>query len=233
MKPAIFNTEMVRAILDGRKTQTRRVCKVQPRHNDVYAEQSIHDSEHWTYLANRGESLHDYLEKPPYKVGDIIYVRETWNHTANESDLLDHEPRNKIGGRFIVYRADGEQIHPIHGKSIWKPSIHMPKEYARLFLRVKDVRIERLNEISEEDAEKEGIKKWDCVSGIGRRFYAEHNGYIFEESTFSRYSSSVGVAKRAFKLLWESIYGDGSFDNRYVWVTEFERISKEEAIKND
>lgn len=203
MKPAIFNTEMVRVILDGRKTQTRRAKGVPLSHHTLYQQRINADG----YLIATFDG--SITIKSEYKVGDIIYVRETWNHTANESDLLDHEPRNKIGGRFIVYRADGEQIHPIHGKSIWKPSIHMPKEYARLFLRVKDIRIERLNEISADDACKEGLdwKDYWCDNG-----------------------QSINDPREWFKSLWESIYGNGSFDNRYVWVTEFEKISKEEAI---
>lgn len=220
MKPSIFNTEMVRAILDGRKTHTRRPFTFKKCIRDYVKsmgqdyclkhQNKLHGEYDWSVRERSGvwaDYTHQQFldEYAPYKVGDIIYVRETWNHTANESDLLDHEPRNKIGGRFIVYRADGEQIHPIHGKSIWKPSIHMPKEYARLFLRVKDIRIERLNEISHNDVYAEG----------------------FDVSWYSETNTNF---RQWYVDLWESIYGNDSFDNRYVWVIEFERISKEEAM---
>lgn len=232
MKPAIFNTEMVRAILDGRKTQTRRACKVQPRHNDVYADQYNHNSMQYAYWAldNR---LHDYLEKTPYKVGDIIYVRETFG-----SQL-----RTRYGGTgyFTVYKADyiedifheGYPKDHDGAKVKWKPSIHMPKEYARLFLRVKDVRIERLNEISEEDAISEGIEEhyereivgMECYGGDPVEIYGEVRSFSAPKS-----KEVFEYADEAFASLWESIYGKDSFDNRYVWVIEFERISKEEAM---
>lgn len=189
MKPAIFNTAMVRAILDGRKTQTRRAIKkytYEPNHRVVRR------------MVETGNL------KQPYKVGDIIYVRETW------SDY----PQN-----YIWFKADfplhwdadqtepGDEVHIEADDVKWKPSIHMPKEYARLFLRVKDVHIERLNEISEEDAIAEG-----CWYGVGSR------------------EIDPPLGNDLFPNLWESIYGNGSFDNRYVWVIKFERISKEEAM---
>lgn len=140
--------------------------------------------------------------KSPYIVGDIIYVRETWCNV-----ILDRNTNKEQ--KSVMYKADAgiEWVEPDDGFKIpWKPSIHMPKEYARLFLRVKDVRIERLNEISEEDAQKEGCEAKLVPPDGGSHPYYE-----------------------GFRTLWESIYGNGSFDNRYVWVIEFERISKEEA----
>lgn len=194
MKPAIFNTEMVRAILDGRKTHMRRTIKK------------------YIYEPNP-RVVRRMIEtgnlKQPYKVGDIIYVRETFGTQI----------RTRYGGvgEFLVYRADYQnkelqhEGYPAKFKNSfvkWKPSIHMPKKYARLFLRLKDVRIERLNEISEEDAIAEG-----CWYGVGSR------------------EIDPPLGKDLFPNLWESIYGNGSFDNRYVWVIEFELISKEEAMK--
>lgn len=230
MKPAIFNTAMVRAILALIKKNTRRPFS-------KYLKKVIDAAYAMGEIGSNGiDSDFDDSDKKylmsfaPYQVGDIIYVRETWNHTANESDLLDHEPRNKIGGRFIVYRADGEQIHPIHGKSIWKPSIHMPKEYARLFLRVKDVRIERLNEISEDDAIKEGINRISGDEGSNYNPEYYHGELLAFKNKHWHTPKFFDSAHKAFWNLWESIYGKDSFDNRYVWVIEFEPISKEEAI---
>lgn len=187
MKPAIFNTDMVRAILDDRKTNTRRMFS-------KYLKKVIDYAYALGEIGSNGidsdfsDGDKKYLMAfAPHKVGDIIYVRETF------SEWIDYDTRSLSR---VTYKASDEDCN---GK--WKPSIHMPKEYARLFLRVKDVRIDRLNEISEEDAEKEGIKCWSGESALIN-----------------------------FMTLWESIYGDGSFDNRYVWVIEFERISKEEAM---
>lgn len=186
MKPAIFNTEMVRAILDGRKTQTRRIAS---------------DTAELVYRCAK------CTPSSPYQVGDIIYVRETFG-VVYSSNEYDDDPR-------VYYKASPDPYDMHHDVKKWKPSIHMPKEYARLFLIVKDVRIERLNEISEEDAIAEGIERFKS----GFKSYGKH----FCENT-------ICPPIESFSRLWESIYGIGSFDNRYVWVTEFERISKEEAM---
>lgn len=207
MKPAIFNTAMVRAILDDRKTNTRRPFS-------KYLKKVIDAAYAMGEIRSNGiDSDFDDSDKKylmafaPHKVGDIIYVRETWG-TCNEYELFGSGFPNpeKVIKKHVVYRADNVSP-PDDGK--WKPSIHMPKEYARLFLRVKDVRIERLNEISADDACKEGLdwKDYWCDNG-----------------------QSINDPREWFKTLWESIYGNGSFDNRYVWVIEFEVISKEEAI---
>lgn len=206
MKPAILNTDMVRAILDGRKLIYKNITAVAnqtitqsatddtpsflfARKGEKILVNKILGQDHWSkgsfkYICQDIEKKYGgfYVKdeeisiNTPYKVGDIIYVRETWGEVNGE----------------IFYKEKLLRESSLRLK--WKPSIHMPKEYARLFLRVKDVRIERLNDISEEDAIKEG-------------------------------------AYDTFASLWESIYGDGTFDNRYVWGVEFERISKEEAMK--
>ncbi|TDA64312.1 hypothetical protein E0765_06240 [Sulfuricurvum sp. IAE1] len=224
MKPAIFNTEMVRAILDDRKTNTRRPFS-------KYIEKVIKYAQLLGEIGSNGVDrpfsngdIKYLLEFAPYKVGDIIYVRETW------SDY----PKN-----YVWYKADfplhwdakdtehGEEVHIEADNVKWKPSIYMPKEYARLFLRVKDVRIERLNEISEGDAVAEGIEVIDGVYD-GHEYHPVYfKNYMYGKNDSMRFLVS---AQSSFKTLWESIYGDRSFDNRYVWVTEFEQISKEEAI---
>lgn len=211
MKPEIFNTEMVRAILDDRKTNTRRMVKVP---NDVEFAWKHELDNTYTFKREKGTASEFFTVKAPHKVGDIIYVRETW------SDYPQY---------YIWYKADfplhwdakdtehGEEVHIEADNVKWKPSIHMPKEYARLFLRVKDVRIERLNEISEEDAIKEGLL---CVE--------EDDGVWYPD--YTKLGRLYKYAKSSFHTLWESIYGNGSFDNRYVWVIKFEQISKEEEI---
>ena len=116
IKPILFNTEMVRAILDGRKSCTRRVVKPQPTAR--YGAQCI---------------------KPPYQSGDILYVRETWKRALNG-----------------YYYYEDWQRDDIADITKWKPSIHMPKEAARIWLKVTDVRVERLQDITEDGAKAEG-----------------------------------------------------------------------------
>lgn len=225
MKLAIFNTEMVRATLDGRKTQTRIEFKFKKCIHDYVKATSVdwclqhreagdkwYKDHVWSIRENHGswaDYTHErFLEKyAPYKIGDIIYVRETW-------------ALNNFGQ--ILFKADMDVSRFDYSNVKWKPSIHMTKEYARLFLRVKDVRIERLNEISEEDAEKEGIEHIEFFE------FAEYKNLygIGVDEVDGKYISFS--AKESFGQLWESIYGHGSFDNRYIWVIEFEQISKED-----
>lgn len=247
MKPAIFNTAMVRAILDGLKTQTRRELKVP---SDTVFSYKTEWKNTYTFSQQEGTATKIFTVKAPYKVGDIIYVRETWaevfeieyidfgvceREIKNISDCISNfgsisktqvgmssrfaPPNAEERMRYIVYKAENLEYANKKYKLLWNPSIHMPKEYARLFLRVKDVRIERLNEISEEDALAEGILRIDEDDGL---WYPD---YI-------KWGRLYKYAKSSFQTLWESIYGNGSFDNRYVWVIEFEQISKEEAMSD-
>ena len=121
-KPILFNTQMVKAILGGRKTQTRRVCKGQGDCNPVQI------------------GYH-----PPYQTGDILWVRETWAEMPYG----------------YVYRADDEKPDGWDAVDRWKPSIHMPKEAARIFLRAKDVRVERLRNMGYSDLANEGFSSWE------------------------------------------------------------------------
>ena len=157
MKSILFNTEMVRAILDGRKTVTRRVLKTEKHIPD----DAVFGYTGFTpkgYISCRGTFVDDngnkrYGEnyiKIPYQIGDILYIRETW---AKISDWIDVDPEVGIFDGYIYKAswANGEE-HPA-----WRPSIHMPKEAARIFLRVTDVKVERLQDITEEQAKAEGI----------------------------------------------------------------------------
>lgn len=184
MKPILFNTEMVRAILDGRKTQTRRVVNdkvslslITLRHGNGLTSDSDE-----AYLKN------DILLRPTYKVGDILYVRETWSIWTNFQ-----------GKKIVVYKADNNAIG-----IKWKPSIHMPKEYARIFLHVTNVKVERLQDISTGDIAREGLPK---------NFKTDYR--------FNDY-------KKWFKELWNSTVKDGYKweDNPYVFVYEFEKVEK-------
>lgn len=143
MKPILFNTQMVRAVLDGRKTVTRRAVKPQPPATSVIRKRG--SAWNWSFWADCDMG---HLMQPPYQPGDILWVRETWN-----GDWCDH----------YIYKADGGSAKAAGyaAEPKWRPSIHMPKEAARLFLRVKEVSVERLREISALSAMDEGVTDWN------------------------------------------------------------------------
>lgn len=194
MKPILFNTDMVRAILDGRKTVTRRVVKPQPR--AIYYDAKVYDDDGLYVVA---ENQNGKLEQItlPYRPGNILYVRETWRSISAWS--------GSYTGCRIEYKVGGVQIFdkvialPTQ-KGEWHPSIHMPREAARIFLRVKDVRVERLQEINDDGVISEGME-------IGAPFD-------------DLWDSTIKKADRTL-YGWEA--------NPWVWVISFERISREEA----
>ena len=177
-RPILFSAPMVRAILDGRKTQTRRIVK----------------QKHLPFLENiTGNFLDGKWDQRPFpygKPGDRLWVRETFCY---HDDLA-----------MYLYKADDVTCCK------WKPSIHMPRIASRILLEVVNVRVERLNDISEEDAIAEGINLPSPYVGIGM------DGEVIESETISWMPSDY------YKELWESINGPGSWDlNPWVWVVEF------------
>lgn len=211
MKPILFNTSMVRAILDGEKTCTRRVIKL-PKHiekqrNGLY----ILCAEGSTYSDKEFKDVIDYIN-PPYKVGDILYIRETWANTWT--------PDGDIG---FVYKSDGESKNfPYWGNAkrgkheVWMPSIHMPKEAARVFLKVISVRVERLKDITDEGCYQEGIS--------GTSFYDEA-----EHIQIAGIGLNDSLERAAFSLLWNSTVKEEKYSweaNPWVWVIEFEVENK-------
>lgn len=137
MKPILFNTDMVRAIRDGRKTVTRRMVKPQPTWSMAKAEGEF---KFFGYVREKG--IEPYLYKPPYCPGDILYVREAFSRSADGYAYKADEPDSNGWG--------------------WRPSIHMPREAARIFLRVTDVRIEQLYAITGKQARAEGFLTRDA-----------------------------------------------------------------------
>lgn len=237
IKPILFNTEMVRAILDGRKTVTRRCVKYKysntemKMHIDKYGTRLIEiqkDVEGETFGKNPDGStwrkLLGYVEpKPPYKTGDILYVRETWHiipciecgldeYGCCYSKKVEYEDGNSITEGCFVFKKD----YPCKDKINWRPSIHMPKEAARIFLKVKDVRVERLQDITEEQAKAEGAN-WKNGKNVG-----------FEEKM--RRS-----AVDRFAEIWNSTIKKTDIDrygwdaSPWVWVIEFEQCEKPEG----
>lgn len=198
IKPILFNTDMVRAILDGRKACTRRVVKPQPKSKLCYTFAGS-DSDTWGY-PNRtaheiwGEEFklpNDITEEemskrwnPPYHTDDILYVRETFIQAAAHT---------------FWYKADGKSW--MSKDLLWKPSIHMPKEAARIWLKVTDVRVERLQDMTDDDAEAEGC--FDYIStALG---FSDVWDSTIKKSDLDRYG-------------WNA--------NPWVWVIEFERCNK-------
>lgn len=192
IKPILFNTDMVRAILDGRKGCTRRIVKG-----------FIPNDAKWGYTAFtpkgciscRGTFADGYGEKffkLPCEPGDILYVRETWKKAPNGYYYYEDWQRNDI--------ADVTK---------WKPSIHMPKEAARIWLKVTDVRVERLKEITPQGAWKEGAR-CSCLHPV----------------------PDCAGNKTAFVNIWNSTIKKSDLDwygwsaNSWVWVIEFERCEK-------
>lgn len=217
MKPILFNTDMVRAILDGRKTVTRRVVKPQPSRTSLYVTDNLlpetkEFGADGVYLFSDNTVIH-----APYQIGDILYVRETWTpfcinkKTCSDIFLIHSDYCFKASPEDIKYGCCDET------KCKWHPSIHMPKEAARIFLRVTNVRVERLQDIQERgkySAQQEGfINDIDLNSGTGKsaiRQFSDIWNTTIKKSDIDRYS-------------WEA--------NPWVWVVEFERISKEDYKK--
>lgn len=202
-KPILFNTEMVQAILEGRKTVTRRVIKPQPNEEILL---------NWLF-ADGVLKLHydfesEFAIKAPFNSGDILYVREAWLET-NPNDCTCYECNGGCMPKY-VYRADiGDDEN-----YKWKPSIHMPRELARMFLKVTDVRVERFQDITVGDIEKEGYPNEIDFSTMPIAM----QGLMFEwwVSTWNSTIKNQDLDQYG----WEA--------NPFVWVIEFERI---EVIK--
>lgn len=221
--PILFNTEMVRSILDGQKTCTRRVVKAQPDKKHTFPLGFVMGSMYAKDLGCFGFGTNEnggsiQFVKPPYQTGDILYVRETW---CKYGDLDDNE-QVIDGTEKYYYRADGENPTPYNqfliqndicdeyrDFPVWHPSIHMPKEAARIWLRVTDVRVERLQEITPQEAWKEGAR-CSCLHPV----------------------LDCAGNKTAFIEIWNSTVKKSDLDkygwdaSPWVWVIEFERTTQ-------
>ena len=180
IKPILFNTEMVRAILDGRKSCTRRLVKPEPQGYFEVSEEPlyIYDTD-----GNQGKIT------PPYQPSDILYVRESYSELT-------------FG---YVYKADGENIDHLGNVIKWHPSIHMPKEAARIWLKVTDVRVERLQDMTDDDAEAEGCFDYTSTA-LG---FPDVWDSTIKKSDLDRYG-------------WDA--------SPWVWVIEFERCEKPKGV---
>lgn len=217
MKPILFNTEMVRAILEGRKTVTRRVIKKKYSNTDiefftnkygtrlVEMQNDVPEPRYNPETKTTSMKLRAYKEiRQPYQVGDILYVREPFNDIETDSvlyaadkDFIDFGCK-KVDG-FLFMESDIK----------WKPSIHMPRKAARIFLGVKGVRAKRLQDMSPFDAISEGIKE-------------THNLREVAVPRFRKLWDSTIDKKDIHKYGWEA--------NPYVWEIKFERIENPEGV---
>lgn len=202
IKPILFNTKMVRAILDGRKGATRRIVK------GFIPDDAVRGYTAFTpkgCISCRGTFADGYGEKffkLPCEPGDILYVRETWKKAPNGYYYYEDWQRNDI--------ADVTK---------WKPSIHMPKGAARIWLKVTDVRIERLQDVTEDGAKAEGA--------------IDNRGFIHSpENEYDR----IYTAREHFIKIWNSTIKKSDLDrygwdaNPYVFVIEFERCEKPKGV---
>ena len=204
----IFNAEMVRALLDGRKTQTRRPIKwKQTRFTEIGERE---DGSKWPWSED-AEHACDFWHPCPFgAVGDRIWVRETFC-TVDDTQYG--------GGKWVDYRATpkfeashpaGWDCAPNDAEALkWRPSIHMPRWASRILLEITDVRVERLNAISQEDAQAEGME----LTGWRPTYSDPDSG------------GEVMTLYDNFAELWSSIYGDESWKaNPWVWVISFKRV---------
>lgn len=220
VKPILFNTEMVRAILDGRKSCTRRIVKGFIPNNAVWGYTAFTPKGRISCRGTFADGYGEKFFKPPYQPGDILYIRETWerfecrNCDGDERGNCPKEPKKSVLDKTCgcyMYRATDE----ISGDAKWHPSIHMPKEAARIWLEVTNVRVERLRDITGLSVQKEGIEvepnecagKFDFVSELFLLFQRLWDSTI-KKSDLDRYG-------------WQA--------NPWVWVIEFERCEKPES----
>lgn len=207
-KPILFSTPMVQAILKGRKTKTRRIVK--SKHESGLFEICRNKDGEITEVTSldwderpKNDTTNDI--KPLGKVGDVLWVRETWN----DGWKFFGDKSSKYN-----YKADSPDL-----KVKWKPCIHMPKKACRSFLEVTNIGIERLQDISEEDAVSEGVLTNGSVKDEWYNYLLASRNEFDNFPCFS--------AKESFSTLWELINGKGSWDeNAYVWVIEFKVIDK-------
>jgi hypothetical protein len=233
-RPMLFPTPMVQALLNGTKTQTRRIIKEQYKWDDFRILTNSNDDFLRICEVVNGPNGNTYMErdakKLPINIGDIIWVRETCAETCDEfgSPIIVYKTGNP---RWIGLDDDGENQllgenkcewsldnYPACGK--WTPSLFMKKWQCRLWLKVINVRVERLQEISEEDAKNEGIERW-----TDERLNSKPVRYAvyFQDCKPEDAMSYTSCPIDSYETLWQKINGkDSWYKNPFVWVYDFE-----------
>ena len=227
IKPILFNTDMVRAIMDGRKNCTRRIVKPQPDEKHTYPLGFVTDSTEKKEVGCFEFGINEYggsiqYAKPQYQPGDILYVRETWGY-----------PISLNSDKQYVFRADKIAESGLKNDShIWHPSIHMPKKAARIWLNVTNVRVERLQDITETQTEEEGfLFTPPCLHQTGEN-YCEIDGPCGSKIKYC----DMSAGELFGKVLWDSTIKKSDIDiygwdaNPWVWVIEFERCEKPKEV---
>lgn len=223
-RPILFSAPMVRAILDGRKTQTRRIAKLNASGRVARGGRNWHCEDPAAIIAC------------PYgSASDCLWVRETWAHyqTIDPRKTPDGRSFSEVSDGLAGYRADGHEsiegfrrhVRLMGGSDAveingdrWRPSIHMPRWASRITLEITAVRVERLQAISEADAKAEGVEPWVVGDGFWRDY-----GLTADQEEVG--APPLPSARDSFRSLWESINGAGSWAaNPWVWVVEFRSI---------
>lgn len=225
-KPILFNTEEVQAILRGRKISTRRIITPQPKLFYVNGQQRSITNPDQIEFKVMEDSGRDCFMVPPYQIEDVLYVRETFANTWTPD-----------GEEGFVYKADGEPpIFPYWGNvnqckdEVWIPSIHMPKKAARIFLKVTDIEVQKLQDIAEEEALAEGIRSYSKDDRVYK--YAISDDWWMDYCNKHKrpgtwWQRMPETAKEAFKYLWNSYYKWPKCweFNPYVWIIRFKKIN--------
>ncbi len=222
-RPILFSAPMVRAILDGKKTQTRRVINPQPEHIEWFAHQNGWCAKAAGAANTAADPAYTMVRCPYGQPGDRLWVRETWQAVpTNGGDSHGYGVFPGVSGRphipsrwneahSIIYRADGEHISETGERDTWRPSIHMPRRASRITLEVTEVRVQRVQEISDSDAVAEGV----LPPGISpERCTPNPAGW--------------------FRILWDKINaarGYGWDKNPWVWAVSFEVVEAVRAAK--
>ena len=205
IKSIIFNTPMVSAILDGRKTMTRRVIKPQPKRRLVHMRAgNRRHADKWGYLeyeCGLTNADRNTFWTPPCHAEDVLWVRETWGTRSRTEGIAS----------ALYYCADGDAPAGIK----WRPSIHMPRYAARIFLRVTKVSVERLQEISGEDIAREGVGKGEFFNTVGN---VKFRDTLSDRAAFRELWDSLSKPFNVYKFGWDA--------NPFVWVISFERCEK-------
>lgn len=217
-RPILFSGPMVQAILDGRKTQTRRIMKPQPISLDDSFGQAPCVGISNDRAAVQCNELCKVITCPYGKTGDRLWVRETFSMKRNDGAEYESPWYKSDADKYGLMGMD--ENGPVYIEHlIWKPSIHMPRHASRINLEITSIRVERLQDISESDAIAEGIEPTPGRDGHNDR-------WLFKNlrGSLSEYSSTA-YPKDAYRSIWESINGATSWDaNPWVWVIEFPRF---------
>lgn len=218
--PMLFSTPMVKALKNGIKTETRRERNLAPVNESpntwtISRPRFVNNCEGkgpgtWAaffYHDKSGKAVVKHIKCPYGKIGDKIWVRETWCHHGR--------PNNKSGLKYAYKENQGPIVSKMHK---WKPSIHMPKVAARIWLEITNIRCERLQDITNEASLAEGIETKDLDGTTTYRDYSTKIDMFAYGTHF--------LPKNSYKTLWKSINGKGSWEkNPWVWVIEFKKVS--------